>query len=91
MLFRSEMEDWAEVDFFEKSYKPERILSATGAGDTSIAAFLCGILEGCSWQETLHLAAAAGASCVASYDALSGLKSLEELRKKIAAGWEKQE
>lgn len=87
----AEMADWAEVDFFEKSYKPEQVLSATGAGDTSIAAFLCAILEGCLWQEALHLAAAAGASCVASYDALSGLKSLEELKKKIADGWEKQE
>lgn len=86
-----EMDDWAEVDFFEKSYRPERILSGTGAGDTSIAAFLCAILEGSSWKEALHLAAAAGASCVASYDALSGLKSLEELRKKISAGWKKLE
>ena len=35
------------------------------------------------------LAAATGASCVEAYDALGGLKSLEELRTKIAAGWEK--
>jgi len=37
----------------------------------------------------LHLAAATGASCVAAYDALSGLKSFEELKKKIEEGWEK--
>ena len=80
---------WADCEYFERSYKPERILSGTGAGDTSIAAFLCAVLEGCPWEECLHLAAGTGASCVAAYDALSGLKSFSELREKIAAGWEK--
>lgn len=84
-----EMAGWAGQEYFERSYKPDRILSGTGAGDTSIAAFLCAILEGCSWEESLHLAAGTGASCVATYDALSGLKSFDELRAKIAAGWEK--
>ena len=83
------MTDWADQEHFEKSYRPERVLSGTGAGDTSIAAFLCAVLEGCPWQECLQLAAGTGASCVAAYDALSGLKSFDELRKKIAAGWEK--
>lgn len=38
---------------------------------------------------SLDLAAATGASCVAAYDALSGLKPLNELRQKIEKGWEK--
>ena len=37
---------WAEKAVFEKSYIPEKILSGTGAGDTSIAAFLTAMLEG---------------------------------------------
>ena len=32
-----------------------------------------------------------GASCVEAYDALGGLKSLDELKRKIEAGWGKQE
>ena len=80
---------WAEQAIFERSYVPERILSGTGAGDTSIAAFLTAMLEGENPQMCLHLAAATGASCVAAYDALSGLKPLEELRQKIEKGWEK--
>ncbi len=83
------MVGWEKQGYFEKSYRPERILSGTGAGDTSIAAFLCAVLEGCSWQECLQLAAGTGASCVEAYDALSGLKSFDDLRKKIAEGWEK--
>ena len=37
---------WADRQGFEASYIPERILSGTGAGDTSIAAFLTAMLEG---------------------------------------------
>ena len=80
---------WADIAFFEKSYQPERVLSATGAGDTSIAAFLTSMLSGKTPERCLQLAAATGACCVAAYDALSGLKSLEELEWKIESGWEK--
>lgn len=85
-----EPEKWADLESFERSYVPERIASGTGAGDTSIAAFLAAVLEGLEPEECLQLATATGASCVASYDALSGLKSFEELREKIRQGWEKQ-
>lgn len=80
---------WADKEGFERSYVPEKILSGTGAGDTSIAAFLTAMLEGYPPEETMHLAAATGASCVAAYDALSGLKSFEELNRKLANGWQK--
>ena len=80
---------WADQDFFEKSYVPEKVLSGTGAGDTSIAAFLKAVLDGYDPQMTMHLAAGTGASCVEAYDTLSGLRSFEELKEKIAAGWKK--
>ena len=84
-----DVQAWADKEIFEKSYVPDKILSGTGAGDTSIAAFLIAVLEGYSPEDTLHLAAATGASCVEAYDALSGLKSFEELMKKINKGWKK--
>jgi len=84
-----DVQKWADKEIFEKSYVPEKILSGTGAGDTSIAAFLNAVLEGYSPEDTLHLAAATGASCVEAYDALSGLKTFEELMKKINTGWKK--
>ncbi len=80
---------WADKEGFETSYVPERVLSGTGAGDTSIAAFLTAVLEGYPPEECMHLATATGACCVAAYDALSGLKSFDELKAKIAAGWPK--
>ncbi|MDD3337788.1 MAG: carbohydrate kinase family protein [Lachnospiraceae bacterium] len=83
------MAGWADKNIFEKSYKPEKVLSGTGAGDTSIAAFLYAITKGCSCEKCLQLAAATGASCVEGYDALSGLKTFDVLEAKIAQGWEK--
>ena len=80
---------WADRDGFERSYKAEAVLSGTGAGDTSIAAFLTAMLEGNGPEECIRLAAAAGACCVSAYDALSGLKPLNELRERISSGWEK--
>ncbi len=81
--------NWADKSIFEKSYVPEQILSGTGAGDTSIAAFLTATLNGFLPERCLQLAAATGASCVSAYDALSGLKPFEELIEKIDNGWEK--
>lgn len=86
-----DINNWADKEGFEKSYVPDRVLSGTGAGDTSIAAFLTAVLEGYSVEECMQLATATGASCVAAYDALSGLKSFDELKAKIAAGWAKNE
>lgn len=80
---------WSDREGFEKSYVPDKILSGTGSGDTSIAAFLTAMLEGRGPEECVRLATATGASCVAAYDALSGLKPLDELQRRIDRGWEK--
>lgn len=80
---------WAGRSIFEKSYIPTKVLSGTGAGDTSIAAFLTAVLDGESPEMCMHLAAATGACCVESYDALGGLKSFDALKQKIDNGWAK--
>lgn len=80
---------WADLEIFEKSYVPDRILSGTGAGDTSIAAFLKAAIDGYTPQRCIQLAAATGACCITAYDSLSGLKSFPELIQRIDAGWPK--
>lgn len=84
------LEEWAGREGFEPSYVPEAVVSGTGAGDTCIAAFLASVLRGYSLEKSLRLATAQGACCVAAYDALGGLKKLEELEKMIENGWKKQ-
>ena len=81
--------DWTDREGFENSYLPEKVLSGTGAGDTTIAAFLTAMLEGYSFERCIQLAAAEGASCVEAYGALEGIRSLEELEKRIDSGWGK--
>ena len=81
---------WGNVSVFEDSFVPDCILSGTGAGDTSIAAFLYGLSHGFSPERCLELAAGTGASCITAYDTLSGLLPISELLAKIDGGWEKQ-
>ncbi len=83
--------DWVSQFHFERAYVPERVRSATGAGDTTIAAFLVAALSGYGFARSCALAAATGASCVEEYDALGGLKPFAELERKIEAGWIKND
>lgn len=82
-----DIDAWASKEGVQPCFRADQVLSGTGAGDTSIAAFLLAMLEGCSPLECVQLAAATGACCVEAYDALSGLRPLSELRQRIAAGW----
>lgn len=84
------LKGWGDFSHFETSFVPDRVLSATGAGDTSIAAFIKAMLDGLPPAECVMLAAATGASCVTAYDSVSGLLTFDELRKKINNGWKKQ-
>ena len=80
---------WADKEGHEKCFVPEIVRSATGAGDTSIAAFLTAVISGKGAKESVTLACAEGACCVTAYDALSGLKGLEELEGLIGS-WERK-
>ncbi len=82
--------EWQDIRGFMKSYKPDCILSGTGAGDSAIAAFLSAMLRKYGFEHSVRLAAAEGALCVQSYDALSALLPFEEAEKKIGSGWEQQ-
>lgn len=84
------VEKWADKKIFQNSYVPDRILSGTGAGDTSIAAFIYGLCNEMSPEDTLKIAAGTGAACITEYDTLSGLMPIEALKNKIQNGWKEQ-
>lgn len=79
---------WANQEGIQPCFKADQVLSGTGAGDTSIAAFLMAAAMGRTPSQCAALAAAEGACAVTAYDALSGLKTMEELEARIASGWE---
>ena len=64
-----------------------KVAGTTGAGDATIAGFLAGILRGLPAEETMTLAAAVGACCCEAPDATSGIRSWDETRRRIQAGW----
>jgi sugar/nucleoside kinase (ribokinase family) len=76
-------DEWADRCGLQACFKADIVRSTTGAGDTSIAAFLAGVLKGRNPADCVTLACAQGACCVTAYDALSGLKSYDELEKMI--------
>ena len=77
---------WSEKSGWVKAYEPEAIVSATGAGDVAIAAFLMGVLEGMSIKNCVRLAAAEGACCLEGIDALSTLRTIPELQQAFLMG-----
>ncbi|MBR3644628.1 MAG: carbohydrate kinase family protein, partial [Parasporobacterium sp.] len=79
---------WAGREGIQPCFRADIVRSGAGAGDTCIAAYLTAVLSGKGPEACAALAAAEGACCVTTYDALSGLKPLEELEKRIRAGWE---
>lgn len=81
---------WGNQDYFADSFKPYRIVSGTGAGDTAIAAFLYSVAEGYSPKECVDNAAGTGAMNITECDSLSGLLPIADLMKKIRSGWERQ-
>lgn len=82
---------WPNRQGFEASFVPDRVASATGAGDVTIAAFLTAFLSHYPLETCLSYATAEGASCVEAYDSLSGLRTFDEIQAKIQGGWKKRE
>ncbi|MCG3150145.1 MAG: 2-dehydro-3-deoxygluconokinase [Verrucomicrobiae bacterium] len=64
-----------------------KVAGTTGAGDATIAGFLAGYLRNLSPEETMTLAAAVGACCCEKPDATTGIRTWDETRHRIAAGW----
>ena len=61
------------------------------SGKSTWCAFLLAMLRGYPAEQCVRLAAAEGASCVEEFDALTGVRTLEELEQKIRSGWKQRD
>ena len=84
---RLPVDRWADAQGTQPCFRAKEVRSAAGAGDVSIAAYLTAVMRGLPPDTCACLAAAEGAASVASYDALGGTLSLEELEIRIRKGW----
>lgn len=77
------VEEWADQRIMQPARPVEQVVSAAGAGDVAIAAFLLALQRGLGPGASLKLAAEAGARCCMSYDSYSNLMPVEKLLKEI--------
>lgn len=77
---------WAKRELWAPCYRAD-VAGTTGAGDATIAGFLLGLLRGMSPQATMRAACAVGACSVEAVDAVSGIRSWLETKKRQEEGW----
>lgn len=80
---------WADLELWSPSFEVEA-LGTAGAGDATVAGFLHALVLGAPPDEAGTAAVAAGAMSVEAPDATSGIKSWEEARRRISAGWQRR-
>jgi sugar/nucleoside kinase (ribokinase family) len=83
------LDNWLDRELLAPSFEVE-VVGTTGAGDCTIAGFLCGMLQGLSLEDTLQTAVGVGACNVEQADATSGIPVLAKLQERIQAGWNKR-
>ena len=83
-----DLSGWADRELHEESFHVEKIASATGSGDSSIAGFLAAYFRKCPIEECIRMACCLGGQNVQVMDALSGIHGWQESADMIQ-GWEK--
>jgi sugar/nucleoside kinase (ribokinase family) len=77
---------WIERELWSPCFKVD-VVGTTGAGDATIAGFLAALLHDCSPEEAVTMACAVGGCNVEAADALGGIRSWDETRSRLNAGW----
>lgn len=79
---------WRDRELIVPCFKV-KVAGTVGAGDCTIAGFLAGSAAGQPPDAVMTAAVAAGACCVESADATSGVPSWENLQSRIQRGWDR--
>ncbi len=73
-----DLDDWADRELWFPVFQVDNFVGATGAGDTTIAGFLCALLKGLPIERAGFAANLVGAMNVQHATALGGLTSWDE-------------
>ena len=74
----ADLKNWSNRELWCPSFQIDKIASATGSGDSSIAGFLTAYLKGESIEKSLKFATCAGFQNLHELDAVSGIRSWDE-------------
>lgn len=80
---------WSNQELWAPCFKVN-VAGTTGSGDSTIAGFLAGLLRGLDPVQAVTMAVAVGACNVEAADALSGLRTWEEISARVSAGWQRR-
>ncbi len=84
-----DLHPWIARELWSSCFQAN-VVGTTGAGDATIAGFLAALLRGCCPEESITMACAVGGCNVEAADALGGLRSWEETRSRLEAGWQRK-
>jgi sugar/nucleoside kinase (ribokinase family) len=84
------LESWAGQQFFTPCYSVE-VAGTNGAGDSTIAGLISGVIQGLPLEEATRFACAVGAFSVEGSDATSAIPRREQVWERIRAGWAQRE
>ena len=77
---------WAAVEVYHPAFEVD-VVGTTGAGDAAYAGFLLAMIRGLSPYESVRWACAVGACCVEAVDAISGLRSWDDISARLESAW----
>lgn len=74
-----DVDAWADREFICQALDTQDIVSATGAGDSSISGFLCALLNGKTPEECARSAVSTAHFCLQTVDAASGIPKFDKV------------
>ena len=77
---------WADRELYSPVFETH-VVGTAGAGDTTIAGFLYGLLAGMSPEAAVTAACAVGGSSTEAPDGTSGVPAWPEVERRLAGGW----
>ncbi len=81
---------WAGRELYSTVFETQ-VVGTTGAGDSTIAGFLFGLLSGMPLDAAITAACAVGGSSTEASDGTSGVMSWPRIERRLEAGWRRRE
>ena len=81
---------WTGREIYSPVFRVDRVAGTTGSGDTTIAGFLASLYHRLAPEVAVTMAVAVGGCSVEEPDAISGVQSWDDTRKRVESGWERR-